>query len=227
MQIILAGRGKMAKSIENECLDKKISCINFNISKKTKIISKNAVAIHVGSGREFKDLINFCEKSRIPVIQASTNVEYKINRDILIVKAPNLSIHMIKFISSFTSFAESISKNLNIKFIESHQSNKKDVSGTAIKISKNIRFNQRNIKSIRNEFSQIKLGIPKKNLKGHAYHEISFFNKNLEIKISTKILGREAYAQGAILLAKSLIKNRKILKNKEYQIEDVVALLKI
>jgi dihydrodipicolinate reductase len=221
MNIIIVGKGKMSEEVIKLCNENKINVVGFKNSENIKNI-KDAVAIHFGSGREFPDLVSFCENKKIPIIQGSTNIDIRDfkNRNVLIINSPNLSIPMMTFMENFPVFIKPLKKQMNLKVLESHQKEKVDVSGTARKILKEIKEDESIIKPIRDEKTQIRLGIPKKHLKGHAYHEFKLEKEGVEIKISAKVLGRKTYAEGALFLAKKILNNK--IKNGIYELSDLI-----
>lgn len=221
MQIILEGNGKMATAVEEACTLHKIEVLREVFSKP------NSVAIHFGSGRNLLSLIDMCERYQIPIIQGSTKLSVPVpeGKNVVIINAPNLSLPMIRFISTFPKFAAMIGSGMNITITESHQNGKVDTSGTARVIAKAISIPESEIRSIRDRPSQIALGIPEEHLDGHAFHFFNLVGQGVEIEISTKVLGRATYAEGALLMAQALVERRDPLSNGIHELKDVLHLI--
>jgi dihydrodipicolinate reductase len=185
------------------------------------------VAIHFGSGRQLPELIDLCERIRVPIIQGSTKLTVSIpsDRRVVIIKAPNLSLPMIRFVSAFPAFAAAINIGMSVRIVESHQSKKADTSGTARAVAKTLGVAESTIKSVRDPDIQLSLGVPEEHLDGHAYHDFIFTGQGVEIKISTKIRGRATYAEGALTLAQALADQQEPLKNGIYELKDILYLL--
>ncbi|MDI6722170.1 MAG: dihydrodipicolinate reductase C-terminal domain-containing protein [Candidatus Aenigmarchaeota archaeon] len=84
---------------------------------------------------------------------------------------------------------------------ESHQQTKPDPSGTALKWKPyleevGIKFDD--MKSIRDDETQMSLGVPKKYLGGHGYHWITVRGNNVTLEINTKVNGRTTYGEGTV-----------------------------
>lgn len=206
MRILLAGNGKMASEVAKLCLEKGIVCSRFGtdaIPSRTP----HTVAIHFGSGRELATLIKLCEERHHPLIQGSTKVEVPVGHKMIIVNAPNLAIPMIALMRAFPAFAKDLTQlgGMDLCIAESHQSKKTDVSGTARAVAKEMGMSESGITPIRNPAIQMALGVPEENLGGHAYHYFAFTGHGVKISVNTEILGRRAYAEGALLLAKALL----------------------
>lgn len=228
MQIVLVGSGKMAMEVGVLCRAREILCIHGMEFVKEHAQSRRIhplIAMHFGSGRELEELVQFCETLKVPLIQGSTKVEVPIGRDVIIINAPNLSLPMMRFLSAFPDFANSISPGMTPSIVESHQSTKADTSGTARAIVKVLGTTNSAITSIRDTGTQLALGVPEEHLDGHAYHDFIFTGQGVEIKVSTKIRGRQTYAEGAVALAQALADQPKALQNGLYELKDVLPLL--
>ncbi len=204
--LVIVGNGSFAKAIVKEALKQKIDHSLWpNISKYGK-----KIILYCGSGNNIQDVIGFCNNSNTPLILLSTNIKIiKDNFKFPFLFIPNASEEVRSFIDHVVSYGSMFAFK-EISIIESHQQSKKDVSGTALVIAKKLNKTKRVITSIRNVGQQIKLGIPKNFLNGHAYHKVIFKKKDLENTFSVLILGRESYAKGVIKIAKDIMKNKNI-----------------
>lgn len=193
MKVLICGNGQMAKGFASFLKKEKISYEKF--TKNTE--GKFDFAVHLGSGRELKDLIKFCEENKIPLIQASTGQKIKSKPETFILDLPNVSLEILRsliFLQEIKIFAQQ--NKMKIELTESHQSSKKTTPGTAILIAKILGIPKNKIISKRN----IK--------KAHAHHFIKLSKKEIEIEYSIKINGRETYFEGLLSIIKILKKEK-------------------
>lgn len=203
MKIVIVGRGNLARAIARRCVKENVS---YSYWEKRNITKRSAV-LYSGSERLFEEVFTFCSATRTPLILLSTSIKYpkKVKFPFLVV--PNSSMEVQEFIRSITEFAAH-TVYTKVSILESHQKTKKDISGTAKLIAKNLGKSTRIITSIRDPKKQSKLGIPKKYLNGHAYHEVIFAHDGVLTRFSVLVLGRETYAKGALDIARRVIKNK-------------------
>jgi 4-hydroxy-tetrahydrodipicolinate reductase len=225
MHIFIAGNGNMATGIINACRSRNIKYTGLGQEfDHSNPRYGTPVAIHFGSGRELPYLIKRCEQLQIPIIQGSTKLTVQLpsNPNVVIINAPNLSLPMIRFITSFPEFAQKIRPGMKMVITESHQSTKADTSGTARAVTKALGIPDSEIKSIREPEIQLALGVPEEHLAGHAYHDFTFIGQDVEIKVTTKIRGRAAYINGALALASTIAKIEEPLINGVYELRDLL-----
>lgn len=223
MKILLVGKGKMAAWVSAACTEQGIVCIRFDERVDTAAKLRSCVAIHLGSGRQLPELIELCARRKIPIIQGSTNVTLATARDVLIVNAPNFSIPMIRFMSIFPTLAIPLKMSMKVRVKESHQSEKAGTSGTARVIARDIGVQK--IESIRDAASQLAFGVPEEHLDAHAYQSIIFEGHGVEINVTTKIHGREAYAKDVLTIARALIRWRRVLSYKVYEAREILHMI--
>jgi dihydrodipicolinate reductase len=209
MHILLAGNGKMAAAIRTACNAHNIKVTMFSPFEDFNYSNPDygkPVAIHVGSGSQLLALIEKCQQVNMPLIQGSTklSVDLPIDSGVFIVKAPNFSIPMLRFMAAFPKFACDIMPGMKVGIVESHQEGKKDVSGTARAVAKDIGVPIECIQAIRNPAVQLALGVPQESLNGHAHHYFIFTGGGAKIAVSTEIQGRETYAEGALVIAQAV-----------------------
>ena len=126
-------------------------------------------------------------------------------RNSISVIAPNMSIQIVKKNRKIKEFVKNYSnpQNLDIEIVESHQKNKKDISGTARHMKEHFRslgIENISIESIRDIDDQLKRGVPREHLSQHAWHKFTFKNRKTgEIKIEEyKINGKDEYIEGTL-----------------------------
>jgi len=106
-------------------------------------------------------------------------------------------------------------QNFSLAVVESHQNGKGDTSGTAKAVVKSLNgmgiipFSEEAIKKIREPAEQIVIGVPENHLKGHGWHNyvLESPQKDVRIKISHIVNGRDVYARGTLEAIKFLTKN--------------------
>jgi len=217
--VIIAGNGKLAVSLLNG-LPKYICGCNIDLWENNKHHPlENKVIVHLGSGRQFNEVINFCEKTKTPLIQGSTDIIGNFgNVDFTYIDAPNFNILMLKFMHMIKQYGTHFQKE-EISIIESHQESKKSLPGTALELAKSLDFDSKKIKSIRNPHVQEnQYAIPKEYLELHAFHEINIGDESTSINIKTLVKGHESYAAGLSTVINTLDN----LKNKYYHIMDLI-----
>lgn len=199
-RLLIAGRGNLAHAIAKQCAKEKIPHSFW----EDKTEGKYLVVLYCGSNRLFKTVSSFCTKTKTAMMLLSTDVPSPKNPSYPLFLLPNTSQEVQQFIKSVCDFA-SKTKYSSVSIIESHQRTKKDISGTARLIAKTIGASSKIITSIRDTKTQLKLGVPKKYLEGHAYHQITFHHDGVTTTFTALVLGRETYAKGAIEIAKKII----------------------
>lgn len=217
-KIIVVGSGKLAAAVIEELNQDKgslVSSWNANSTNSTE----TSIVVHAGSGRHLQDVYKFCKKSNSILVELSTGTETSDNDfPFPVVICPNISILLIKFLAMWKHFGN-LSERFDISILESHQSTKKSLPGTAIEIADAIGFPREEITSVRDlEVQSKELKIPNEYLPKHAFHRIKIKDESVSIKIDTKVLGHDSYATGVkeILLALEKVD----LENRRYQITE-------
>lgn len=109
--------------------------------------------------------------------------------------SPNITIG-INFLMMAAKILKTIAPYTDIEIIEEHFKNKKEVSGTAIKISETLSLPQSDIKSVRAG------GIV-------GRHEIIFGFPYQTVRLIHESIQREAFGDGALFAAKNLVDRKK------------------
>lgn len=118
--------------------------------------------------------------------------------------SPNITIG-INFLMMAAKILKTIAPYTDVEIIEEHFKNKKEVSGTAIKITEALSLEQTNIKSVRAG------GIVGK-------HEIIFGFPYQTVRLIHESITREAFGDGALFAAKNLVDK----KNGFYSMENLL-----
>lgn len=190
------------------------------------------------TGEQLNEEIDFLLNLNIPLIICSTKYNIGlINRKIYCEEVPilisdNFALPIVDFwnrIENMDRLPESCNSKVHI--IESHQSGKKDVSGTAIHVLKLLidkgfsgelpdqkdyvigkSSSSGSIVSIRGEDASLKYGVPKEFINGHAYHKITFylFSYELARKYYDYFESLNNYSQEGVIEFKVSLENRTI-----------------
>lgn len=173
------------------------------------------------------DNVSFYRKNQLNFILATSGYKQADIEGLLITDraswqgnalfAPNLAkpIVLLQALLEYgaTRFPGALS-DLEMQITESHQSSKRDVSGTALWMLE--RFNKlganltpgSQINSVRDAAAQEELGVPAQFIDGHAWHSYRFKTKGavpaFAATLEHNVNGRELYAAGAISAAKFL-----------------------
>lgn len=129
--------------------------------------------------------------------------------DIPAVISPNMSPAIVLFMAMIEYGAKTFPgalKDFSIEIFESHQSTKKDVSGTAKAVGelfKKLGVDYRDedsIDPIRTEEEQLALGVPEKYLGGHGWHTYKLFSpdRSVELGFLHDVNGRQTYVDGTL-----------------------------
>jgi len=219
--VIIAGNGKLSNSIL-EGLPEYINDCKVDIWENNGLYPlENKIIVHIGSGRQFNDVFRFCEETKTPLIQGSTDIAGSFNdAAFTFIDAPNFNLLMLKFMHMIKEYGIHF-RNNKISIIESHQETKKSLPGTAIELAKSLGVASEDIKSIRNsEVQKKQYGIPEEHLQLHAFHEINIGDGSTSINIKTLVKGHDSYVAGLA----SIIKSIDNLDDKYYHIMDLLDL---
>jgi len=126
---------------------------------------------------------HYCEHN-VPFVMGTTGGDRaaleKLVRDsnTVAVIAPNMAAPIVGIqhvMERFADLYEGILEDCKLEITESHQKGKKDTSGTAKAMISHfnklgINFSRDDIRSIRDEETQLAMGIPEEHLAGHGWH---------------------------------------------------------
>lgn len=169
----------------------------------------------------------FCDHN-IPFVMGTTGgdrdllLETILNSNIPAVVSRNMSIPVVLMMAMIEYAARTFPntlENFSLFIEESHQSNKKDPSGTAKTIGPNLKilgadYVEEHIRMIRDPLEQrfIK-NVPVEFLGGHGYHTYSMLSPDgtVDLKFEHNVRGRDTYINGTIKALDYLVS--KIEKN--------------
>ncbi|MBV4357191.1 dihydrodipicolinate reductase C-terminal domain-containing protein [Pinibacter aurantiacus] len=219
MKIFIAGSGKLATAI----LSAPLSFPSCDVLKWETDYATNekAIIVHAGSGRQLDECIEFCKKTGSLLIELSTGlVTESMAADFTLIICPNTSILLLKTMNMLKLYGHYFSKN-NISIIESHQSAKKSVPGTAYNLAHSLNFPSAEIKSIREAGTQLnEVGIPAEYLDKHAYHKIIIEDGPDQVIIETKVLGHDSYVNGVKKIINAVLENS--FERRKYDVLELI-----
>ena len=217
--IIIAGSGKLANSmikglpgyLPGHKIDTWENHDNYP--------ENDLVIVHIGSGRQLTEIIDFCEMNGVPLIQGSTGMNIKrTDFDFTYIDAPNLNILMLKFMFMMKEHG-ALYKDYRISITESHQESKQTLPGTAIELAGSLGIDHSEITSIRDRNEQESVyGIEEEFLPLHAYHEIRIQEGDTTIDLRTLVKGHESYVSGLSAIIKCLGS----LESRYYHVLDLI-----
>jgi len=221
IKIFVAGSGKLANAILNSDLSFQ-SCEILKWDTRYQMLDEKVILVHAGSGRQLKECVEFCDRTKSIFIELSTGLETEmLQPDFPLIICPNTSILVLKTLNMLKVNGRNF-ENYSISITESHQSTKKTEPGTAYAFANALKFSVDKIVSVRNpEMQQNEIGIPEEYLGKHAYHKIVIKDGNDEITIETKVLGHDSYAKGVKMIIEAALINS--LENKRYTVLDLIA----
>jgi len=207
-EILVVGNGNFGRTINENLV--RISCLKncekLAVTKWEDLDYKNidldsCGIVHAGSGRQLPEVIDFCAKHGLPMIQASTDIDEDVlpeNPEFVLIEAPNLAIPIVKFLTLLEQ-GNVLFRDYKIRIYESHQQTKSQLAGTAQAMAKILGVDRTNILMIRDQkIQQMLLHVPEEALNGHAIHQIEIEGHGATIGFSTKVFGRDAYLHGIL-----------------------------
>lgn len=219
--LLVCGNGALANAIIELDDGKSVSATKFspNLSVMKNVETfggtlQNTIAIHCGSGRELINLIIFCEKVDIPLIQASTGQLLPSVIKIPIIDTPNLDATTIAFLKAFPAFLHELTKDPAIsltdaRIVVSHKPKKTSPPGTAIALVDMVGLPHAEIEAVSTLGIQLALGVPKEHRDQHALHRLTLeFNSGTRLDLGLFTQGIESYAKCAPILARRVLERK-------------------
>ena len=216
MKIFIVGSGKLANALLTADLSIESSEI-VRWEAQDKTVSEKSIIVHAGSGRQLKEVFEFCSKTKSPFIELSTGLETEtMEPDFPLIICPNTSMLLLKTLNMLKVYGSQFA-NYEISITESHQSAKKTEPGTAFAFAKSLNFPTDKITSVRDpEIQRNEIGIQEEYLEKHAYHKIVIRDGSDEVTIGTKVLGHDSYAKGVKAIIEMVLRTK--MENRRYTI---------
>jgi len=204
-------------------------------------IKSDWIAVDYTTPDSALDNIKWYCSQNIPFVCGTTGFDSEKARDLVsksktcAVIAPNMAMPIVMLQAAMKYLTRKFPgalKGYDFSLTESHQSNKKDTSGTAKALMTGFQdlgvdFTIDDIKKIRDpEVQRNEVGVPKEFIEGHAYHtyKLSGANGTIDINLEHNVRGRRIYAEGT-LNAVSFLK-RKIQSGEKGKVFDLMDVLK-
>lgn len=220
IKVFVAGSGKLANALltsdialsAGEMIKWDSACQNYG---------EKSILVHAGSGRQLKECVEFCQRTKSVMIELATGMETeKMNPDFPLIICPNTSILVLKTLHMLKAYGHHF-ENFELSITESHQAAKTTEPGTAFAFAHSLKYPTDKIISVRNPVLQTnRIGIPEEYLEKHAWHKIIIRDGKDEVMIETKVLGHDSYARGLKRIIESVVKNP--LENKRYTVLDLI-----
>jgi hypothetical protein len=216
--LLVCGNGALANAILALDDGKSIFTLKFStesgVLKNTGTWEGNIVAVHCGTGRQLSDLLTFCEKVEVPLIQASTGQVLPSMIKIPIIDAPNLDPTTIAFLKALPGLLKEMTRDPAVSIaggytIESHKPEKKSPPGTTLMMAKLAGLPSTSVESVRTPGIQLALGISRRHFGQHSINRITLeFSSGALFTQEIRIEGIEPYAKGAVILAQRILERK-------------------
>jgi 4-hydroxy-tetrahydrodipicolinate reductase len=180
----------------------------------------------------------YCERG-IPFVLGTTGFDVAAARDLVAqsqisaVIAPNMAAPIVAVLSTLRRLSDEHAgalAGMQLTIRESHQSTKRDVSGTARALHASLAKLGMEmpdpIESVRDPAAQLALGVQAQHLAGHGWHWLNAKSAcgQLEMSLTTRVNGRRVYAEGALRAAEFLAaRMAEGVRGVVYSMEDVLA----
>lgn len=151
------------------------------------------------------------------------------------VISPQMGKQVVAFLAAMEIMAEQFPgafSGYSLQVMESHQSNKKDASGTAKAVIScfqklGVEFDMDQIQLIRDPELQVEMvGVPKEHISGHAFHmyHLTSPDQTVSFEFQHNVCGRSIYAEGTVDAALFLAK--KVQSKAGKRIYDMIDVLR-
>ncbi len=194
-QVLIVGSGKLARELLASLASPHIHRV-LPWTERDAAWSGRRIVVHAGSGREIGDVLSFCARHQLVLIElATTGALAGIEPSFPVVICANTNMLMLKFMAMLHAQGH-LFAGYDIRVLESHQASKKSAPGTAISLARSLNVATEEIVSVRDPLAQEQLGIPARHHARHAYHQITITDGPVELVLETKVLGQAPYAAG-------------------------------
>lgn len=220
MQVIIAGRGKLANELLSELRVKPPLVIDAWSSEGNGFAP--SIVVHAGSGRELPTVLAHCAKTRSPLIELSTGSQIGIADafGFPVVLCPNTNILMLKFMALMARSGDMF-RDCKLRLTESHQASKASVPGTAVNLAASLGVHPRDIVSIRDpDIQRTTLAIAEADLLRHAFHQVLIEADGCTLKLESMVVGDRPYADGVARIIEATYDHQ--LEDRVYSVMEFV-----
>lgn len=220
-RILVVGSGRLASELL-ENLGNHGAFVVLPWASKDLGFHGRTFVVHAGSGRERDEVISYCSRNALVLVELATSEELGGSSvDFPVVVCSNNNILILKFLAMLRTCGHHLAE-YTTEILESHQASKVTKPGTAISLARYLSTDPDSITSVRDpEIQRRLLQIPPEHLARHAYHRIHFSDGNAEITLETRVHGPAPYSAGLGQILRGL-QNRS-LEPKIYDVVDLVA----
>ncbi|MEW5314039.1 MAG: hypothetical protein WDW38_005566 [Sanguina aurantia] len=187
------------------------------------------------------DMVDFYVRHGTPFVMGTTGgdrskmLEQVSDAGLYSVIAPNMAKQIVMFQATLAWMTSSFHGGLDgytLRVVESHQSSKKDTSGTAKAFVESFQhigmdFDVGQIELIRTEEEQMSvMNVPESALQGHAFHTYQLLSadKSVEFEFKHNVSGRSIYAEGTVDAVKFLA--QRMAAGSEQKVYNMIDVLK-
>jgi len=210
MFLLIKGSGRMAREMRRLCAGQDIEHADW-----TGFAAHTRRTVFVNFGRTDTDgALAWCGRYKVPFIQGTTGQDELFARPPCpVVLAPNLALPAAFFAEAIVPVAAKlVAQGFVPSLREKHQFSKKGRSGTALRIADALGMPHERIAAIREGKAAC------------AEHRVALMKGDVSIELAVRVNGREAYAHGAIAVARALLARQESLKNRVYSVSEIVPL---
>jgi hypothetical protein len=219
MQVIVVGSGKLAREL--------LAALDAGHGGRVvpwgsgDVETVKSVVVHAGSGREMDDVRRFCDATHSALVELATgSVLEKGPVACPVILCPNTNILMLKFMAMLGRSGP-LFRSYRIGLVESHQSGKTSVPGTAVSMAQALGLDASEIRSMRDaQVQQSTLQIPPEHLARHAFHAVVIEDGACSIRMETRVYGDAPYAGGVAQIVAAV--RQQALENRRYSILEFI-----
>lgn len=184
------------------------------IDRAGLVLPKGIIVIDYTTPSSVNDNIRYYAENGIPFVIGTTGVDKDRLTDVVrannatALVSPNMAKPIVAFLAMLKQASDAfplLFRGYTLEIVESHQSAKKDVSGTARAAVAYFRqlgldFEESQIRIIRDVTEQREIGVPPEHLTGHGWHtyRIVSADKTVKFEITHNVCGRSIYVDGTI-----------------------------
>ena len=219
MHVVVVGAGKLA----SELIDHLPGLLPYPVDRWSDRgrAGGKVVVVHAGSGREMPDVIAYCRERGCTLIELATGSVLETEGVAFPrVLCPNTNVLVLKFMNMLEKSAAGF-REYAVSIVESHQSTKTSVPGTAVSMARALGVPDGDVASVRDPREQAsRFHIPAEHLDRHAFHRVVIQDDCCEIMMEVRVLGASPYVNGVARIVEAALARE--LENRAYTALDFV-----
>lgn len=162
-----------------------------------------AVVVHAGSGREGREVWDWCQETQSPLIELATGQEVLGTSPFPIVICPNVNLLMLR-VMALVARSGNLFQTTKKTLVESHQATKTTEPGTAYHLADSLGIPRSEVVSHRDPSILPSLGIPEAHRDRHAFHRLVLEESGTQVILETRVWGEPAYAAGTARIVEAV-----------------------